>query len=107
MNGNPKIMDSRQDEQSGHNGHASSASAFASARVRILVYVLAFLGFGIFFTVVLTNKESRYNRRMDQMDTRRSTRMSMMRENYKRADSIFKEEQKHRNAANTKSGETP
>lgn len=71
-----------------------SGSLFSSGRVRVLVYILAFAGFALFFASVLMNKESRYNRRIDQMDTRRSTRMSMMRQNYVRSDSIFKEEQK-------------
>ncbi|MFM7773704.1 MAG: hypothetical protein ACKOB6_05770 [Candidatus Kapaibacterium sp.] len=90
-----------------HDDTSAASSAFASSRVRILVYMLAFLGFGIFFTVILSNKESRYNRRMEQMDTRRSTRMSMMRENYLRADSVFREEQKRMDAQSKDSGRTP
>lgn len=76
------------------NQDRTPRTLFAMPRVRVVLYALTFLGFALFFSMILTNKDSRYNRRMEQMDTRRSTRMSMMRENYKRADSIFKEEQK-------------
>ena len=58
--------------------------------MRFWMYISLTLAFVIFFGVVLSNKNSRYNQRLEQSDTRISTRMQMMRENYLRQDSIFR-----------------
>ena len=88
----------------GTQNDSSQRSLFSSASVRVLLYLGIAAGFGIFFTSIMRNQESRYNRRLDQMENRRSTRMNMMRDNYKRADSIFREEQKRLNETESAKG---
>ncbi len=61
--------------------------------MRFWMYVSVSCAFLLFFAVVMNNKNSRYNQRLEQSGGRISTRMQMMRENYLRQDSIFRHEQ--------------
>jgi hypothetical protein len=66
--------------------------SYSNNRLRFYVYVVLVVSFISFFAVILSNPNSRYNMRLQQTETRISTRMQTMREGYLKRDSIFRAE---------------
>ncbi len=62
-------------------------------RFRLVLYLAITLAFGAFFYTVLSNKNSRYNQRLEQSGARIDNRMQMMRRSYLQQDSVFRHEQ--------------